>query len=166
MESSRYLCAIKVLYTGRATFEIKGADRTSVSREAKTVNSFCPCPFSHSFSLSLSVPLFTPVTYVCISFSLPSFSLLASSLSVYDRFTYNGAGDKKTKREGSVRRSGKDQTRDFVRKGRIALEPLYVVTLDVRVVHSGFKVNTPDASIYDATFLFTVGRSSSTSGTL
>lgn len=29
MESSRYLCAIKVLYTGRATFEIKGGDRTS-----------------------------------------------------------------------------------------------------------------------------------------
>ena len=93
MESSRYLCAIKVLYTGRATFEIKGADRTSVSREAKN-GPFSLCP-----------SLFSPVMYVSRSL-LRSLSALAYSLSIYDRFTYNRAGDKKTKRKGSVADQG------------------------------------------------------------
>lgn len=73
MESSRYLCAIKVLYTGRATFEIKGGDRTSVPGEAKTVNSLRP-----SSSLLLS-SLFRIVPRHTASF-------------IYersDRFTYN-----------------------------------------------------------------------------
>lgn len=73
MESSRYLCAIKVLYTGRATFEIKGGDRTSVLGEAKTVNSSRPSSSLLLFSLFRIVPQYSA-----------SFIYERS-----DRFTYN-----------------------------------------------------------------------------
>lgn len=99
MESSRYLCAIKVLYTGRATFEIKGGDRTSVPGEAKTVNSLRPSSSLLLFSLFRIVPRHSA-----------SFIYERS-----DRFTYNDRWQETTRNKVWGKRHDEgEQTRDFI----------------------------------------------------
>ena len=111
MESSRYLCAIKVLYTGRATFEIKGGDRTSVPGEAKTVNSLRPSSSLLLFSLFRIVPWHSA-----------SFIYERS-----DRFTYNDRWQETaTMEEQSLGKTSRwGRTNDRLHLGSLPLDSLW-----------------------------------------
>lgn len=120
MESSRYLCAIKVLYTGRATFEsrvltghrFRGRPKRSILRGS------CPFSFYLSLSLFLSCSFISYTSLLVRSLSDIRFFLSFMSGEVTDLLTI--AGDERTsgKRRGGRRRDEEDQTRDFVGSNR------------------------------------------------
>lgn len=124
---------------GEGNVRIKGADRTSVSREAKTVNS------SWLMSILLLSLSFFPLSCSFISYtslfvrSLSDIRFFLSFMSgeVTDLLTI--AGDKRAsgKRRGGKRRDEEDQTSDFV--GTNHRHSILYTSL-----HRTFECSTPD----------------------
>jgi len=107
MESSWYLCAIKVLYTGRATFEsrvltghrFRGRPKRSALRDAWNYLSSSLLPLSAYVAANAYLVLLLFVIYERWS----------------DRFTYNGCGQGGRRKAHSIEGSvEKRERRDFV----------------------------------------------------
>lgn len=104
---------------GEGNVRIKGADRTSVSREAKTVNSsWLVSILLLSLSLSLSRSFVSYTSLFVRSLSDIRFFLSFMSGEVTDLLTIAGDERASGKRRGGKRRDEEDQTTDFVGTNR------------------------------------------------